>query len=72
MQPRGNVDYQNSVQEIGFEIHVLEYNKIIIFLKDADILASYFPPSTQMAYILSLGVISDYRRQGIGMCYLYY
>lgn len=33
--------------------------------EDADLLASHFPPSTQLAYILSLGVISDFRRHGV-------
>ena len=36
--------------------------------QDGDILASYYPPSVQVAYILSLGVVGDFRRNGIGMC----
>jgi len=34
--------------------------------EDQDLLASYFPISTQLAYILSLGVDSCFRRNGIG------
>ncbi|XP_067673739.1 N-alpha-acetyltransferase 60-like [Haliotis asinina] len=33
--------------------------------EDADILASYYGPSVQVAYILSLGVVGDFRRNGI-------
>lgn len=33
--------------------------------EDSDILASFFPPSTQVAYILSLGVVGEFRRNGI-------
>lgn len=33
--------------------------------EDQDILASSFPVCTQVAYILSLGVVKDYRRHGI-------
>ena len=31
-----------------------------------NILASQFPPVSQVAYILSLGVLKEYRRNGIG------
>ncbi|PVD38256.1 hypothetical protein C0Q70_00867 [Pomacea canaliculata] len=33
--------------------------------EDGDILASYYPSSMQVAYILSLGVVDDFRRNGI-------
>ncbi|KAK7113560.1 N-alpha-acetyltransferase 60-like [Littorina saxatilis] len=33
--------------------------------EDGDILATYYPPSMQVAYILSLGVVGDFRRNGI-------
>ncbi|XP_012943964.1 N-alpha-acetyltransferase 60 [Aplysia californica] len=33
--------------------------------EDGDLLASYYPPATQVAYILSLGVVGDFRRNGI-------
>ncbi|KAH9490242.1 N-alpha-acetyltransferase 60 [Bulinus truncatus] len=33
--------------------------------EDGDLLASYYPPSAQVAYILSLGVVGDFRRNGI-------
>ena len=35
-------------------------------LQDGDILASSFPVDTQVAYILSLGVVKDLRKHGIG------
>lgn len=35
--------------------------------EDADILASYNSSSCQVAYILSLGVVVDYRKHGIGI-----
>lgn len=34
--------------------------------EDGDILASSFPVDTQVAYILSLGVVKEFRKQGIG------
>ncbi|KAK5914733.1 hypothetical protein CgunFtcFv8_009148 [Champsocephalus gunnari] len=34
--------------------------------EDGDILASSFPVETQVAYILSLGVVKDFRKHGIG------
>ncbi|MBN3303950.1 NAA60 acetyltransferase, partial [Amia calva] len=34
--------------------------------EDGDILASSFPVDTQVAYILSLGVVKDFRKHGIG------
>ncbi|KAG8557646.1 hypothetical protein GDO81_016692 [Engystomops pustulosus] len=34
--------------------------------EDGDILASSFSSDTQVAYILSLGVVKDFRKQGIG------
>ncbi|XP_055506962.1 N-alpha-acetyltransferase 60 isoform X4 [Leucoraja erinacea] len=39
--------------------------------KDGDILASGFPVETQVAYILSLGVIKEFRKHGIAFlpCY---
>ncbi|BFZ17695.1 hypothetical protein BsWGS_20734 [Bradybaena similaris] len=33
--------------------------------EDGDLLASYYPPAAQVAYILSLGVVVDFRRNGI-------
>ncbi|KAK2161156.1 hypothetical protein LSH36_120g01017 [Paralvinella palmiformis] len=33
--------------------------------EDKDILSSHFPQGTQVAYILSLGVLQDFRRHGI-------
>ncbi|RUS79863.1 hypothetical protein EGW08_012389 [Elysia chlorotica] len=33
--------------------------------EDSDLLANQFPPNTQVAYILSLGVVGDFRRNGI-------
>ncbi|XP_013069605.1 N-alpha-acetyltransferase 60-like [Biomphalaria glabrata] len=33
--------------------------------EDGDLLASYYPPTAQVAYILSLGVVGDFRRIGI-------
>ena len=35
-------------------------------LQDGDILASHFGPTTEVAYILSLGVVTPLRRHGIG------
>ncbi|XP_064871960.1 N-alpha-acetyltransferase 60 [Oncorhynchus nerka] len=35
-------------------------------LQDGDILASRFPVDTQVAYILSLGVVKEFRKHGIG------
>ncbi|XP_043945717.1 N-alpha-acetyltransferase 60 [Protopterus annectens] len=37
-----------------------------IHKEDGDILASGFPVDTQVAYILSLGVVKDFRNRGIG------
>ncbi|NXS14909.1 NAA60 acetyltransferase, partial [Neodrepanis coruscans] len=34
--------------------------------EDGDILASNFPVDTQVAYILSLGVVKEFRKHGIG------
>ncbi|KFZ56547.1 N-alpha-acetyltransferase 60, partial [Podiceps cristatus] len=34
--------------------------------QDGDILASSFPVDTQVAYILSLGVVKEFRKHGIG------
>jgi ribosomal protein S18 acetylase RimI-like enzyme len=34
-------------------------------IEDSEILASHYPPDTLIAYILSLGVVKDYRRHGI-------
>jgi len=34
--------------------------------QDFDILASHYPLNTQMVYILSLGVVKEYRKHGIG------
>ncbi|XP_050824447.1 N-alpha-acetyltransferase 60 [Gopherus flavomarginatus] len=34
--------------------------------EDGDILASSFPVDTQVAYILSLGVVKEFRKHGIG------
>ncbi|KAL4659079.1 N-alpha-acetyltransferase 60 [Arapaima gigas] len=34
--------------------------------EDGDILASSFPTDTQVAYILSLGVVKEFRKHGIG------
>ncbi|XP_061405554.1 N-alpha-acetyltransferase 60 isoform X2 [Lethenteron reissneri] len=34
--------------------------------KDADVLASSFPSDTQVTYILSLGVVKEFRSRGIG------
>nr|XP_056722168.1 N-alpha-acetyltransferase 60 [Euleptes europaea] len=34
--------------------------------EDGDILASSFPVNTQVAYILSLGVVKEFRKHGIG------
>lgn len=34
-------------------------------------MAPHYPVSTQLMYILSLGVVKEYRRHGIGEC-LYY
>lgn len=34
--------------------------------EDSSILASYFPKTTLVAYILSLAVVKEYRRRGIG------
>ena len=33
--------------------------------EDGDLLASYYPPTVQVAYILSLGVVREFRRYGI-------
>lgn len=41
----------------------------ILFLQDSDILAKHFPSTVQVAYILSLGVVIDFRRHGIGEIY---
>ena len=38
-------------------------------MQDADILATYYPSTCQVAYILSLGVVVDYRKHGIGLLY---
>ncbi|KAK3089788.1 hypothetical protein FSP39_006543 [Pinctada imbricata] len=35
--------------------------------EDCDILASFYPDTAQAAYILSLGVVEDYRKHGIGI-----
>ncbi|XP_062334647.1 N-alpha-acetyltransferase 60 [Osmerus eperlanus] len=35
-------------------------------MQDGDILASSFPVDTQVAYILSLGVVKEFRKHGIG------
>jgi len=35
--------------------------------QDFDILASHYPLNTQMVYILSLGVVKEYRRHGVGV-----
>ncbi|POI24416.1 hypothetical protein CIB84_011834, partial [Bambusicola thoracicus] len=37
-----------------------------ISTQDGDILASNFPLDTQVAYILSLGVVKEFRKHGIG------
>lgn len=34
--------------------------------QDGDILASSFPVETQVAYILSLGVVKEFRKHGVG------
>lgn len=34
--------------------------------QDGDILASSFPVDTQVAYILSLGVVKEFRNHGVG------
>ncbi|KAL5019059.1 hypothetical protein ScPMuIL_004781 [Solemya velum] len=39
--------------------------KLKLNKEDADILASFYPPNVQVAYILSLGVVDDFRRHGI-------
>ncbi|XP_050390569.1 N-alpha-acetyltransferase 60 [Patella vulgata] len=39
--------------------------KVKLNKEDADILATCFPPTVQVAYILSLGVVEDFRRNGI-------
>jgi len=41
------------------------HKEVIHFSFDQGILANHFPPGTQVAYILSLGVVTDYRRNGI-------
>ncbi|KAH0632084.1 hypothetical protein JD844_020147 [Phrynosoma platyrhinos] len=38
--------------------------------EDGDILASGFPVDTQVAYILSLGVVKEFRKHGIGRSFL--
>lgn len=45
---------------------VLEIIILLIILQDSNILSATFPGSTQVAYILSLGVVEGYRRKGIG------
>lgn len=39
---------------------------VCLFLQDGDILASNFSVDTQVAYILSLGVVKEFRKHGIG------
>ncbi|KAJ8319338.1 hypothetical protein KUTeg_004429 [Tegillarca granosa] len=39
--------------------------KSVMNKEDSDILAKHFPPTVQVAYILSLGVVIDFRRHGI-------
>lgn len=48
-----------------FSLH-LKDTYYYFFLKDADILATHYPTSCQVAYILSLGVVDEFRRHGIG------
>jgi len=40
---------------------------LFVCQQDFDILSSYFPMNTQMVYILSLGVVKEYRRHGVGV-----
>ncbi|XP_041362267.1 N-alpha-acetyltransferase 60-like [Gigantopelta aegis] len=40
-------------------------SKAKLMKEDSDILASYYPATVQVAYILSLGVVGDFRRNGI-------
>ena len=37
------------------------------YLQDSDILSPIYPDTAQVAYILSLGVVVDYRKHGIGL-----
>ncbi|ESO87196.1 hypothetical protein LOTGIDRAFT_210596 [Lottia gigantea] len=39
--------------------------KVKLNKEDSDILATCFPPTVQVAYILSLGVVEEFRRNGI-------
>ncbi|XP_077591274.1 N-alpha-acetyltransferase 60 [Stigmatopora nigra] len=41
-------------------------NRTKVHKEDGDVLASSFPVDTQVAYILSLGVVKDFRKHGIG------
>uniref|UniRef100_A0A1A7Z4X8 N-alpha-acetyltransferase 60 n=1 Tax=Iconisemion striatum TaxID=60296 RepID=A0A1A7Z4X8_9TELE len=41
-------------------------NRTKVHKEDGDILASSFPVDTQVAYILSLGVVKEFRKHGIG------
>lgn len=44
---------------------------MFLFYQDADILAPQFPSTSQVAYILSLGVVVDFRKHGIGIYNLF-
>ena len=44
----------------------IPYSVHNFLLQDSDILAPAFPSTVQVAYILSLGVVVDYRKHGIG------
>ena len=50
---------------IAAPMHALALMHLALF-QDGDILASRFPPTTEVAYILSLGVMKEYRRAGVG------
>jgi hypothetical protein len=40
--------------------------KLVLWFQDADLLSSHYSSGAQVAYILSLGVVKDFRRHGVG------